>query len=119
MDVFGAALGGGDLFHQRLAFTVEHVGDDDRCAMLREQPCLGGALPAAGAGDQRDFAVQRLFHQGPSGSFDGTLCSSGPMIAFHVWFLKSTSGGLSSSTAVCAVALQPATSREILISPSV
>src|SRR5215510_7420733 len=42
-----------------------------------------------------------------------------PAIAFHVRFLNFTIGGLSSSTTVSVFALQPATEREILSSPSV
>lgn len=42
-----------------------------------------------------------------------------PVTALHASFFKFTIGGLSSSMTVTALALQPATRREILISPSV
>ena len=45
---------GGDLLAELVADVAEH----DARALLREQPRLGLALPARGARDQRDLAVE-------------------------------------------------------------
>src|SRR5262245_41841104 len=86
-----------------------------RCVCRRRQGNLTGCqLPAHAdkADEQRD---RRCCNDD---RFTGDHFNI-PAIAFHVWFLNSTIGGLSSSTTVSAFALHPATDREILISPSV
>ena len=42
------------------------VGHDDRGALCREQPGLGGALPARRPGDQRDLRLESTRHASPS-----------------------------------------------------
>ena len=41
-----------------VAVGVEHVAGDDRGTQFGHQFGLGGALPAGGAGDQDDLAVE-------------------------------------------------------------
>src|SRR5262245_8921115 len=81
---------------------------------FRQRNLAGRQLPghAANADEQRDYRCCK------DDCFSGDHFSI-PAIAFHVRFLNSTSGGLLSSTTVSAFALQPATEREILTSPSV
>ena len=46
-----------ELFGDDLAFVVEHVAQHDERAFTCEQPRLRFTLPARGAGDQRDLAI--------------------------------------------------------------
>ena len=58
--VAAANRGGG-----RTAFGVEDIGEGNRCAFVGEEPRLGGALPARGAGNQSDLSIQASGHEAP------------------------------------------------------
>ena len=57
-DELGLADSLGDLGDGRVAAVLEGVGDDDGCAFGREELGGGGAHAAAGASDDRDFALE-------------------------------------------------------------
>ena len=60
------AAGRGDLARDLLAELAADVAEHDARALLREQPRLGLALPARGARDQRDLAVEPSHQAVPS-----------------------------------------------------
>ena len=56
------ARGVADLLGDLLALDVEHVGEHDARALGREGPRLGLALPARGAADHDDLALEAIRH---------------------------------------------------------
>jgi hypothetical protein len=48
--------------HERAALGIQHIGDDDLRAGLREQPRLGRPLPAAAACDEHSLILEILLH---------------------------------------------------------